>query len=297
MTQLLIQLIIGASILISAAVTIVIVNNWGQPCMKWLAFLSVLVTAGIMGYFFRVCATLTESVVILFQMQQFTAPYLGVVAALFGLDYTGRPLRNRIVIGSLFVIPVLVTFFALCMDLFPGYFISAPELVRNGETLLFKFHAGPFYYIYLVYNFGIYFISGIFVIRYFIFLKRGPGHNAVFIIILILPAASKLIWFFHLPFVQCELFYPVRAVSRVLLYWYTMRYQEVEWRNLGWEAIVGKLTDAVVVFDSRRRIINVNSSFRAFFPSFSFTEKSSTMGDFVEYLREHIPEVFPEDLF
>ncbi|MDR0710590.1 MAG: hypothetical protein LBF77_11055, partial [Spirochaetaceae bacterium] len=151
MTQLLIQLIIGTSILISAVATIVIVNNWGQPCMKWLAFLSVLVTASIMGYFFRVCATSTESAVIAFQMQQFTAPYLGVVAALFGLDYTGRPLRNRIVIGFLFVIPVLVTFFAFCMDLFPGYFISAPELARNGEIPLFKFRAGPFYYIYLIY--------------------------------------------------------------------------------------------------------------------------------------------------
>ncbi|MDR2662458.1 MAG: response regulator [Treponema sp.] len=297
MTQPLIQLIAGISILISAVATIVIVNNWGQPRMKWLAFLSALVTASTMGYFFRVCAASAESVVIAFQMQQLTAPYLGVAAALFGLDYTGRPLRNRIVIGSLFVIPVLVTFFAVCMDLFPGYFLSAPELVRNGETLLFKFHAGPFYYTYLIYNFGIYFISGIFVIRYFILLKRGPGHNTVFIIILILPAASKLIWFLHLPFVQFELFYPVRAVSLVLFYWYTMRYQEVEWRNLGWEAIVGKLTDAVVVFDSRRRIINVNSSFRAFFPSFSFTEKSSTMENFVEYLRERILEVFPEDLF
>jgi signal transduction histidine kinase/FixJ family two-component response regulator/HPt (histidine-containing phosphotransfer) domain-containing protein len=265
--------------------------------MKWLAFLSVLVTVSIMGYFFRVCATSVESAVIAFRMQQFTAPYLGVAAVLFGLDYTGHPLRSRIVIGSLFVIPVLVTFFALCMDLFPGYFISAPELVRNEETLLFKFRAGPFYYISLIYNFGVYFIFGIFVIRYFIFLNRGPVHNIVFIIILILPVASKLIWFLHLPFVQFELFYPVWAVSLVLLYWYTMRYQEVEWRNLSWEAIVGKLTDAVGVFDSRRRIINVNSSFRAFFPSFSFTEKSSAMEDFVEYLREHTLEVFPEDLF
>jgi signal transduction histidine kinase/HPt (histidine-containing phosphotransfer) domain-containing protein/FixJ family two-component response regulator len=299
MTQPLIQLIAGISILISAASTIVIVNNWGQPRMKWLAFLSALVTASTIGYFFRVCAASTESAVIAFQMQQLSAPCLGAAAALFGLEYTGRPLRGRIVIGSLFVIPVLVTFFAVCMDLFPGYFLGAPELVKNGETLLFQFRAGPFYYIYLIYNFGIYFISGIFVIRYFILLKRGPGHNTIFIIILILPAASKLIWFLHLPFVQFELFYPVRAVSLVLLYWYTMRYQEVEWRNLGWEAIVGKLTDAVAVFDSRRRIINVNSSFRAFFPSFSFTEKSSTLEDFVEYLREHIPEpeTFPEDLF
>ncbi|MDR2784908.1 MAG: response regulator [Treponema sp.] len=297
MTQLLIQFIIGISILISVSITIVIVNNWGQPRMKGLAFLSVLVTSGIMGYFFRVCAVSTESALIAFQMQQFTAPYLGVVAVLFGLEYTGHPLRNRIVIGSLFIIPVLVTIFAVCMDLFPGYFLSAPELVRNGEILTLKFRAGPFYYIYLIYNFGIYLIFNIFIVRYFILLRRGSGHNIVFIMILILPALSKLIWFFHLPFIQFELFYPVRAVSLVLLYWYTMRYQEVEWRNLGWEAIVGKLTDAVVVFNSKRRIINVNAAFRAFFPSFSFTEKSSTMEDFVEYLQEYVLEVFPEDLF
>jgi signal transduction histidine kinase/CheY-like chemotaxis protein/HPt (histidine-containing phosphotransfer) domain-containing protein len=296
MTQLLIQFIIGASILISVTITVVIVNNWGQPRMKWLAFLSILVSSSIIGYFFRTCATSTESALITFRIQQFTAPYLSVIAILFGLDYTGHPLRNRAVTGSLFIIPVLVTIFAVCMDLFPGYFIFAPELVRNGETLLFKFRAGPFYYIYLIYSFGICFVFNIFIIRYFILLKRGFGHNIIFIMIVILPPVSQLIWFLRLPFIQFELFYPVQAVSLVMVYWYTMRYQEPEWRNLGWEAIVGKLTGAVIVFDSRRRIVNVNSAFRAFFPSFSFTEKSSTMEEFVEYLRGHILEVFPEDL-
>jgi signal transduction histidine kinase/CheY-like chemotaxis protein/HPt (histidine-containing phosphotransfer) domain-containing protein len=115
--------------------------------------------------------------------------------------------------------------------------------------------------------------------------------------ILILPPLAKLIWLFYPAFVQFELFYPVQVVSLVTLYWYTMRYQEPEWRSLEWEAIVKKLTAAVAVFDSERRIIKVNSAFCDFFPSFSFAEKSSSMEDFVEYLREHTVEVFPKNLF
>jgi signal transduction histidine kinase/FixJ family two-component response regulator/HPt (histidine-containing phosphotransfer) domain-containing protein len=297
MTHPLIQFVTGASVLTGVAVTIVIMNNWGQPRMKGLAFLSILVTSGITGYFFRLRAPSVESAVIAFQIQQFTASCLGAAAVLFGLEYTGHPPRSRLVTGSLFVIPVLVTVFAVCADLFPGYFISAPELAGNGETLIFKFRAGPFYYVSSIYNFGVYFVFIIFAVRYFILLKRGTGHNIIFIIILILPPLSKLIWFLNPPFVQFELFYPVCAVSLVMLYWYTMRYQELEWRNLGWEAVIGKLTGAVAVFDSKRRIINANSAFRAFFPSFSFTGKSGAMENFVDYLREYVLEVSPEDLF
>jgi signal transduction histidine kinase/FixJ family two-component response regulator/HPt (histidine-containing phosphotransfer) domain-containing protein len=295
MTQLLVQFIIGAIVLVSLAVTFIIVQHWGQPHMKELAFLSMLISLSIIGYFFQVSAASIESALTAFQMQQFANPYLGLLSVLFGLDYIGRPLRNKVFKGALFVIPVLITVFAVCMDAFPGYFISSPELLSDGGFQKFSFRSGPLYYVYMVYNFGIYIIFNVFIARYFILSKRGLNHNIIFITILILPLLGKLLWFYGFPF-SIDLFYPTQVISLLALYWYTMRHQEVEWRSLGWEAIIGKLADAVVVFDSKRRIINVNPAFRAFFPSFPLAENSSTLVDFTAYLREHILEIFPENL-
>jgi signal transduction histidine kinase/CheY-like chemotaxis protein len=295
MTQFYIQLIAGLTALVSIATMIVIMSHWGQPRMKNLAFLSVLITLSVTGYFFQVYAGALDAALIAFKLQQFASPYMGLVSILYGLDYVGRPLRNRTFKALLFVLPACITLAALFMDLFPGILITGMAMVPVGDSVQFNYHFGPFYWVYLIYNFGIYIAFSVIIILNFIRSKRGIGHNTLFIIIMLLPLVTKFNWFIEGP-VYIDFFYIARTASLVLLYWYTMRYRELEWRSLSYEAIVGRFTDAVVVLNEKDTIINVNPIFHSFFPAFRYKESESTLEDFLGYLKKRMVEAYPANL-
>jgi signal transduction histidine kinase/HPt (histidine-containing phosphotransfer) domain-containing protein/FixJ family two-component response regulator len=296
MTQFLIQPVMGIILIISIAIMIIIMSHWGQPRMKYLSFLAVLITVDNIGYFFQICAVSLDSAVVAFKFQMFGGPYLGLVSILFGLDYIGRPINNKMFRYLLYAPAAVITVIAAGMDFLPGLLITNARMVSVGNSVQFLFDFGPFYFVYLIYNFSIYILFSIIIIWHFISSKRGMGHNIVFITIAILPLAAKFISFAG--FANNLDLYPVtRTVSLILLYWYTMRYQDLEWRNLGWEAIVGRLTDAVVVLNANGRIININPAFHSYFSSFPYTENKSTLDDFTTYLRQHMLESYPESLF
>jgi signal transduction histidine kinase/CheY-like chemotaxis protein/HPt (histidine-containing phosphotransfer) domain-containing protein len=264
--------------------------------MKYLSFLSVLITINNIGYFLQICAVSLDSAVMAFKFQMFGGPYLGLISILFGLDYIGRPINNKTVRYLLYMPAAVITVMAVGMDFLPDLLITNAGMVSVENNVQFLFDFGPFYWVYLIYNFSIYILFSIIIIWHFISSKRGIGHNIVFITIAILPLVAK---FSSLARFAHNLdFYPVaRTASLILLYWYTMRYQDLEWRNLGWEAIVGRLTDAVVVLNANSRIININPAFHSYFSSFPYTENKSTLDDFTAYLRRHMLESYPESLF
>ncbi|GHU84387.1 hypothetical protein FACS189473_1610 [Spirochaetia bacterium] len=296
MTHLMIQIIMGVTVFLSVAVTLLIVSNWGQPNMRNLAYLSMLVALNAIGYFIQINAVTLASAITAYKLQQCAIPYLGLVAALYGMDYTGYPLRSRLIKILLFILPVCVTVTVMWNESIPSFYIYDTALVRTGNVERLTFKYGPLYMVNLIYNFGIYVVFDAVIIRKFVRSKRGIGHNIIAFIIILIPVISRVIWLMGLV-KGIDLFSFGCTVSVVLLYWYTMRYRELEWRSLGWEAIAGKLTDAVIVVNERQRIVNSNPAFHKYFPDFSYTENTSSLSEFVAYLKSRVKETYPETLF
>jgi hypothetical protein len=83
----------------------------------------------------------------------------------------------------------------------------------------------------------------------------------------ILPFICKVFWWMGF-FPELDFFYVCSIFMILTLYFYFMRYRQIEWFSLGREAIMERLADAVMVVNFERVIINVNSTFFQFFPVF-----------------------------
>jgi signal transduction histidine kinase/HPt (histidine-containing phosphotransfer) domain-containing protein/ActR/RegA family two-component response regulator len=299
MTQLLIQIITGANAIISAVILIVILANWGQPHMKYLAFLAIIFTVNAVGYYLEVTSTTLEGALVAYKIQYCAGNYIGPCASLFAFEYAGRPIRKWPVNFALFIIPVFIN---LLVFIDPALYISDITFVPLEssfpvEMLRMSFKPGGFYFVNFIYGIiSTTFSSGFIIVWFIRTNRRGMIHSVIFFGIVILPIICKIFWWMGF-FPEIDFFYIASTFVILVMYWYIMRYRQIEWFSLGREAVMERLADAVMIVNAERMIINVNSIFFHFFPGFSYIEGRTTLTDFLDYLKDRTITPLPQSLF
>jgi signal transduction histidine kinase/CheY-like chemotaxis protein len=288
------QVISGVNLIMSFVVLIFVIYNWSQPRMKYLGCAALAVCLYALGCFLEKISPTLEAALTAYRVQSCAGPCIGTFIALFGLDYAGRPVRGLFRKLLLSIVPVCVSVLAL-VD--PGNMAGNFRFVSGAgggylEITRFK----SLYYVNTVYS-GVLLLFGVIVIiRYFTRTnKQGRIHNIIFFSILILPFILKIIRWTGIvrgPDFFLGAWTPVLGI----VYWYIIRYHQEEWRALNWNAIMGKMPDAVVVINRDKFIIDINPAFHEFFPGLIY---DNTLGleDMVRFLKRKISLVFPENLF
>jgi signal transduction histidine kinase/CheY-like chemotaxis protein len=294
MSQLLTQVICGVGIILSIATMIMILENWGQPHMKYMAYLSLLIAINAIGYYLEITALTLEAAIAAYKIQYFAGVYLGPFVLLFSFDYSDRPIRNRLLCGILFILPVFIT---LLVQINPALYITDITFAPLKESLRLTFKPTGLYIAVFAQGFACTIFGSVFIIVQFINTnRRGLAHSIVFFGLILLPLISKVVWWLGiLP--EIDFFYICSSLMLFSLYWYIMRYRQVEWFNLGREAIMERLSDAVMIVNAAQVILNINSIFFQFFPGFSYLEGRTTLLDFREYLKGRTIPPLPQSLF
>jgi hypothetical protein len=189
MSQFLIQVITGANIIVSIIVLLMILANWGQPHLRHLASLAMLVTVNAIGYYLEVTAGTLEAAMVAYKVQYFAGNYSGPFLFLFAFDYLGRPIRKWPIRSVLFVIPIFVNLLVLIE---PALYISDIAFEPLGETLRLVFKPGGFYIVNFAYGFAVTAFRSIFILMQFIRTsRRGMIHSVIFLGVIILPFVCK----------------------------------------------------------------------------------------------------------
>ncbi|MDR0760786.1 MAG: hypothetical protein LBF74_11890, partial [Treponema sp.] len=282
MSQLLIQIISGANVIISIFILIVIMANWGQPNMVYLGFLAMLISVDVIGYYLEVTAGTLEAALAAYKVQYCSGNFIGPCVSLLAFAYSGRPIRKLPGRIGMFVIPVAIS---ALVFIDPALYVSGIAFVPIGKTQRLTFTPGVLYFINFLYMFGFTFFSNIFTIIHFIRTNhRGSIHSVIFVGIVLLPIICKILWWMGF-FPEFDFFYAAITFMLIVLYWYFMRFSQLEWVHLGQDAIIEHLTDAVMTVNAGRLIINVNAAFFHFFPNFSCTKGRTSLTEFLGYLK------------
>ncbi|GHV45572.1 hypothetical protein AGMMS49546_31680 [Spirochaetia bacterium] len=290
------QFIVGGTAVFTLALLALIMANWGQPHMKYLAWMAGLSAINSVGYFLEISAPTLDAAILAYKVQYLSGPFMGIVAAFFSLEYAGYRGLNHILKGALFIVPVFITLLVVGGNPIPSAYVSEFALVPAGKTLLLTFHVGPLYFVNFIYCYALFLFSLLLLVWKFVHTGRSLISNVIFVVVASLPVATKLLSWKGI-FPELELFNTAALFLLIVQYWYIMRDQEVEWRSLGWNAIVGKLTDAVIVINEHQIIINTNPIFSVLFSGFDYQERRSTLGDFIRYLKDRSVEILPGTLF
>jgi signal transduction histidine kinase/CheY-like chemotaxis protein len=298
MISILVQSIAGVSIIAGVAVFLIILRNWGQQRMKMLVWLAALIALNSIGYFLEIQAALAGrfgAIMIACRVQYAVAPFIGVTAFLFALEYGGHEIRPPLVRYALFIVPAVIAGVFILPGPVPAFYASDFHLVDVQGLATLTFEAGPLHRINFVYNLIFLFAYIFLLIFQFVRSGRGILKNAVFVFFSLLPLMMKLLWR-HGFFPVYDFFNLACTAFLFVNYIYIMRYGQLEWRSLGWDAIAGRLTDAVIVVNDRQEIIMVNPAFKSFFPGFEYREKHETLDDFIAFVRERLIDVWPKSL-
>jgi signal transduction histidine kinase/DNA-binding NarL/FixJ family response regulator len=294
MSPLLIQLIAGISVIVSIVMLITIMANWGQPNMEYLGVLAVLIAIDAIGYYLEITAETLEAAMVAYKIQYASGNYIGSTLTLLAFAYSGWPIRKWSVRIALYIIPLSIT---LLVFVDPSRYIKDITFAPIGNVMRLSFKPTVFYVINFLYSFVYTLFSNAFTIRLFIRTnRRGNIHSVIYVGTVLLPIFCKILWWLGF-FPEFDFFYVAIICMLVVLYLYLMRCRQLEWANLGREAILEHLTDAVMVVNADRHIINTNSIFFRFFPGFSCTRGQTNLTDFLDYLKVHTTAQLPSYLF
>jgi signal transduction histidine kinase/CheY-like chemotaxis protein len=296
MNQVAVQIITGVSFIASIFILIHILYNWGQPHIKYLACTAVILAANSLGYFLEVTAPALEAAKTAYQLEYFVGIYLGPFSLFFGLEYIGRPIRKLTVIFSLLIIPILISLIAITDQL---SFLCVREMAFTPVGNVYRLELvtlGPFYYIGFAYNAAVILITSVMICLNFLYKRRKSWfHSVIFVFCLWLPIYSNVLrWADFFP--EMDFFSVACTASIGILYWYVRRYRQPEWSGLGWEAVIEKINEAVMIVNSDKEIINVNPAFFEFFPSFHYTNQT-LLTRFINYVKGMAVVSVPETLF
>jgi len=259
MNILLIQIITGLNFAVDVIILFYILSNWGQPHMRYMAATAVIVTVNSLGCFLEKCSPTLEAAIIAYKIQYCAGNYLGAFILLFSLDYIGKPFRKSRLLLPLYIVPFCITLLVL-ID--PGFMAKEFNFVSvgTGGYLDIRQPRIP-YHINYIYN-GLLTLLGILVVvRQFVKTrKRGWEHNVFFAVVLMIPNIPKAFrWAGFLR--ELDFFFIACTLVLVIMYWYIMRFRQLEWRSLRWDTIMNKLTDAVLVINADKQIVKTNTTF------------------------------------
>ncbi|MDR1908689.1 MAG: response regulator [Spirochaetaceae bacterium] len=294
-----IQWTIGASVVGNTILFLLILKNWGQPRMKMMVWMAALITMNSIGYLLEVRAgyvgNLREALRS-FRFQRIAGPFLGVTAFFLALDYAEISVKSFLVRAALLIVPVTAALPMILSERIPAFyarnFALAP--LPGGSTAL-SFNGGPLYYVSAVYNFLFFLAYTVLIVYHFARTGRSALHKVSFAVFSLLPLVSRALWWAGI-FRYFDPLVTSSSFALAAVYIYIMRYRELEWRSLGWEAIADRLGDAVMVVNDRRKIIMVNAAFEKFFPGLGYRDRPADLRDFTRFIGKRLREAYPETL-
>jgi signal transduction histidine kinase/DNA-binding response OmpR family regulator len=300
MSQLVLQIIAGVNVLVCIFILMRLVFDWGQPHMKYLGCLALMIAINAISYYFEVSADSQETAWAATKIEYFVAPCLGGFSLLFSLDYTRFNVRRPALLFGFFIIPVIITLAVVIEPLTHFYVREMAYLPAGNVRHLVFLETGPLYIVNFAYNFGLDLIISVLVcLRFFRRNRRNWYHCIIFLICLWLPAVSRIfLWTGIFP--EIDTFYVASTVSITLLYWYVKGYRQPEWYNLGWDAVIKKFNEAVLVVNADMEIVNVNPVFFQFFPAFRRADTATDtirLPQFIEYVKDQMVDSIPTTIF
>jgi signal transduction histidine kinase/CheY-like chemotaxis protein len=289
-----IQVITGINLVISAAVLVFVLNNWGQPRMKYFACAVLALTLYSFGCFIEKTSPTLEAALAAYRVQSCTGPFIGLFAALFSFDYSVKLAGGRYRKLALFIVPFFISILALIdpRNMAGSFRFVSGEWGGYLDIGQFKIP----YYIGTVYN-GILLLSGVIaIIQYFArHNKKRKKYNAILFSLLALPFILRPVqWAGVLP--ELDIFFLAWTPALVVLCWHVLGYRHAEWRALGWHTILQKMPSAVLVINRDNLIVDINLTFHEFFPGFIY-DSASALEDIARFMKRKISASFPENLF
>jgi signal transduction histidine kinase/CheY-like chemotaxis protein len=294
MSQAAMQIISFAGLLSSAALLGLVLRNWGQPHMAYLAAIAAMSFLHSLGYYLEITSVTLDAVMIAYKVQYSSGVYLGVLAFLFSMDYANRPVRKPIAWAYLFAYPFFVNLLVL-ID--PSRYVANLALVPVGNFLRLYFTVTPLYIVNFIYNFGLTVAGSIIIISVFGFTNRkDPVHRILFSTLIVLPITPKVIWWLGL-FPEFDFSYICYTILTATIYWCTMRTKESEWRGLGSNMVINNSPNAMITINNDNVIIDANIMFHRYFPLFSCVENVTPFPDFIKHLKSRAEDIIPPILF
>ena len=228
--------------------------------------LMVAVTEWSLGYAIELGESTLFSKLIWAKLQ-----YLGIVVVpvmwfLFALQFTGRvQWRSRWYWILLLIIPS-ITLMLVGSNELHGLIWSEIQLVKINPTSMFDFSYGPGFWIHTLYSYVLLLTGSILIVRYY-FRSQGLYRRqaqAVLIAALV-PWLSNAIYIFGFnPFPGLDLTPFGFTITGLLVTWGLLRLKLLDIIPLAREAIFESLEEAVVVLDSRNRVVDFNPAAQAF---------------------------------
>ena len=212
-------------------------------------------------YMFEMSSTNFESMKLFLRLQYFAIPFIPVVLLYFVLEYGGYyKYLNFKYIGLLLVVP-LVSLILLLTDDFHHLFFNIEYMVAADYIIVRGFEAGPVYSLLWIYCGILYFLSA--VISFHIYLSSqgiqkiqsavlvGALYASLFVEILYQAGVS--------PYPYLDLTAIIFPISGLCIMIGLFKYSFFDIVPLPKQTIFSSLSEGIIVLDSKKRIIDINS--------------------------------------
>src|SRR5512136_1157562 len=185
---------------------------------------------------------------------------------LFALQYTGRnkwltPRR----IALLFLVPLIVSFFALTNDghhLIWNNYVFTPI---NNWLAMNVVAYGPWFWVHIIYSYSMVFVGAFIIVReYFQSWKPYRQQSVWAVIGAIVPIVFNVVYVFHLiPGFRKDYSSVSYALSGLAFSMAILRYQLFDLMPVAHKTLVDEMSDGVLVVDRQNRVVDVNPAARS----------------------------------
>ncbi|WP_421910093.1 histidine kinase N-terminal 7TM domain-containing protein [Methanolacinia petrolearia] len=212
-------------------------------------------------YMFEMSSTNFESMKLFLRLQYFAIPFIPVVLLYFILEYGGYyRLLNFKYIGLLLVVP-LVSLILLLTDDFHHLFFNIEYMVAADYIIVRGFEAGPVYNLLWIYSGILFFLSA--VISFHIHLSsQGIQRVQSGVLVGALSASLFVELLYQVgvsPYPYLDLTTIVFPISGLCIMIGLFKYNFFDIVPLPKQTIFSSLSEGIIVLDSKKRIIDINS--------------------------------------
>jgi len=246
----------------AAAMLVLMVWAWrrrGTPGVAYLLLLCVALAFYSVGYAFELGSLTVDGVRFWFKIEYLGIPFLPGLLTCLILDYLGyRRWLNPISLTAVFFIPMIT--------LVLGWTNETHQLVWQNMSIdrepgftLTTFDRGPWYIVYNVFVYLQVFAMTFIAIRAFV---RATGlfkRQVVFLLVAVLvPTIVNIAYQSRLVFPGLDLNPFGQLIAAGLVSWGILNFRLLDVAPVAQEAVVQSMADAVLVFDSRQRLVSAN---------------------------------------
>ena len=258
---------------------------WRQRHMMYFAYLTIVVTINILGYYLEVTSATLEAAIIACKVAYVGIPLSGVMLFMFSLDYSDRVNFNLPFRIFLFALAPL---FTIAVFAYPASTLFYESLSFSNEGLVSHLIVQPgiLYYPCLIFVTLLTILALVNLVVSFFRQKRFEG-IIIFLIAIFVPLFAQI---YIMVFGLIDGWNPQRTalgLSIVLLAIYLAFYKQAEWQSVGRELVVQEMDDAFILLDNKGIVIDYNLSALSYFPQLKQTTTLCKLVDLWEFPQEN----------